>query len=248
MEEYGFNKEEVINNVLSNRHNHVTTTYYLLLKSKVKKGQSSIADLSSKEFIEFIKNPENLLAFYNNNIESVIKHRGGIEKKVSEKETKLDTKDSDNNLKRFDTLTTSNNSKLSGLTHEERPKTTNTKKTDRRSSQNSNNSYLNTEIIDKIHSDIKKLPNVAYHLKTENKEKDKFKKIPISMQYAQDANRANTKKRIRPITDFKSNFVNTSNSFDHNSDIKNITIDQGMLKKIANDKAQKSPRVNFIKK
>jgi hypothetical protein len=256
MEEYGFNKEEVNSSVLANRHNHVTTTYYLLLKNKVKRGLSSIADVASKEFNDYIKIPENKLAFYNNDIESVIRHRGRIEKRNSEikdiSHLKLDLKDSEQNFKRLDTMTTTNNtnSKLSGLTNvEEKPVKMSKKVTtesNRRSLNSSlNNSYLNTEVVDKIHYEIKKLPNIAYNLKADEDKntKDRFKKIPI-MQYTTDRPSTVIKKK-RHINDFKSNFVNTSNSFDTNADMKNITIDQGMLKKIELEKANKSHRINL---
>jgi serine/threonine protein kinase len=59
MSEFGFSKEEALEYISKNRHNHVTTTYYLLLKADVKNGISSVADLFSKDFIEFVKNPEN---------------------------------------------------------------------------------------------------------------------------------------------------------------------------------------------
>ena len=61
MEEYGFNKDETRQNVLANRHNHITTTYYLLLKKIVRGGGLSIADLVSDEFLEYMANPDHLV-------------------------------------------------------------------------------------------------------------------------------------------------------------------------------------------
>jgi len=55
-----FNKEEVKELVMANRHNHITTTYYLLLKKHIKMGRTSVADLSSDEYIRYINDPKNL--------------------------------------------------------------------------------------------------------------------------------------------------------------------------------------------
>ena len=62
MEEYGFNREEAKQNLLANRHNHITTSYYLLLKKIVKAGGRSIADLVSDEFLEYMAKPSSLVA------------------------------------------------------------------------------------------------------------------------------------------------------------------------------------------
>jgi 5'-AMP-activated protein kinase catalytic alpha subunit len=55
-----FNKEEVRELVLGNRHNNITTTYYLLLKKHIKMGEKSIADLCSEQYIQYINDPKNL--------------------------------------------------------------------------------------------------------------------------------------------------------------------------------------------
>jgi len=55
MKEYNFQPEDVRRAVLSNRHNNVTTTYYLLLKSYIKNGATSIADLVSPEYYKYMK-------------------------------------------------------------------------------------------------------------------------------------------------------------------------------------------------
>jgi len=62
MEEYGFNREEARQNLLANRHNHITTSYYLLLKKIIKAGGQSIADLVSDEFLEFMAKPSSLVS------------------------------------------------------------------------------------------------------------------------------------------------------------------------------------------
>lgn len=56
-----YNKREVKELVLSNRHNHITTLYYLILKKHLRSGRTSVADLSSDEYIRFLKDPRNLI-------------------------------------------------------------------------------------------------------------------------------------------------------------------------------------------
>ena len=68
LEEYGFAQEESRKNILANKHDHITTTYYLILKKMIREGKASIADLVSKEFREFISNTMNLLENVNKKI------------------------------------------------------------------------------------------------------------------------------------------------------------------------------------
>jgi 5'-AMP-activated protein kinase catalytic alpha subunit len=75
MEKYGFNKEEARANILSNKHNQFTTTYYLLLKVKARQGGSSVSDLKSKLFYDYINDPRNLLKHYSNDLSVVIRDR-----------------------------------------------------------------------------------------------------------------------------------------------------------------------------
>ena len=62
--EYDYNEKEIRMNLLANKHNHITTTYYLFLKQKINKGKHSVADMVHSEFINYIKDPKNLLANY----------------------------------------------------------------------------------------------------------------------------------------------------------------------------------------
>ena len=61
IEEFGFNKEEARANLIANKHDHITTTYYLILKKHIRDGKTSVADLVSKEFIEYVNDSRNLL-------------------------------------------------------------------------------------------------------------------------------------------------------------------------------------------
>ena len=54
MERMNFIKEEIRVNVLANKHNHITTKYYLLLRGKMRKGENSVAIYKSEEFLKSI--------------------------------------------------------------------------------------------------------------------------------------------------------------------------------------------------
>jgi hypothetical protein len=75
MEEYDFKREEVRMNLLTNRHNHITTCYYLLLKNKIKKGIGSVSDLISEDFRNYLSDSRNLLSNYNHDINLIIQER-----------------------------------------------------------------------------------------------------------------------------------------------------------------------------
>ena len=70
-----FNEAEVRANLIANNHNHTTTTYYLLLQKKLREGQKSICDMKSKEFLNYLKNPLNLLSSYDYNLTLIIQLR-----------------------------------------------------------------------------------------------------------------------------------------------------------------------------
>ena len=82
--EYEYNSKEIRINLLANKHNHITTTYYLILKKKIKKGINSVCDMTSNDFINYIHNPKNLLANYNGDWNRLFKERG-IKKKNIER-------------------------------------------------------------------------------------------------------------------------------------------------------------------
>ena len=84
MKLFGFDEIEVKVNVLGNKHNYITTTYYLLLKRKVKKGKKSVSNLDSEEFYKYYKDKRNLLENYDNDIYNAIKDR--VDKNLSDEE------------------------------------------------------------------------------------------------------------------------------------------------------------------
>ena len=72
---YGYNEPKIKIDLLKNKHNNTTATYYLLLDAKIKKGEKSIADMKSDEYFNYINNPCNFFSYYKNDINKVIKER-----------------------------------------------------------------------------------------------------------------------------------------------------------------------------
>ena len=94
--EYEYNSKEIRINLLGNKHNHITTTYYLILKKKIKNGISSICDMTSNEFLNYIHNPKNLLGNYNGDWNKLFKERG-IKKKIERNSTFKSNNSNNNN-------------------------------------------------------------------------------------------------------------------------------------------------------
>ena len=86
--EYKFNGEEVRTNLLLNNHNHITTTYFLILNQKLRNGEKTIGNMKSKEFIKYIHSPTNFLSHYGNNIKKIIQLRAKLIDNKSEFEEK----------------------------------------------------------------------------------------------------------------------------------------------------------------
>ena len=55
MVKFGFKKNEIIKNIKNNKHNKITTFYYLLVNKLRSEGISDISDLISKEFKEYLR-------------------------------------------------------------------------------------------------------------------------------------------------------------------------------------------------
>ena len=75
MKMFGIEPKVIIDNILRNYYNNITTTYNLLLQKKIRKGKKSIADLCSNLFMDYLKDERNKLSFYKNDIELIIKTR-----------------------------------------------------------------------------------------------------------------------------------------------------------------------------
>ena len=72
---FGLKREEIRIVILSNKHNDITTIYYLLLNNRIKKGKKSLCDLKSNEFKKYIQNKENLFEKYEFDIKKLIEER-----------------------------------------------------------------------------------------------------------------------------------------------------------------------------
>ena len=75
MKNIGIKPNIIIDNILRNYNNNITTIYNLLLKKKIKNGKKSIADFSSDLYMDYIKGEKNQLSYFNNDISLVIKNR-----------------------------------------------------------------------------------------------------------------------------------------------------------------------------
>ena len=75
MEKLNFNKQEVRENILRDNHNYITTTYYLLVRKKVRKNCESVSDFKSQLYENFINDEKNLLKNFDFNIDNVVKER-----------------------------------------------------------------------------------------------------------------------------------------------------------------------------
>ena len=59
---FNFNKNKVRNSVITNKFDSGSALYYLLIRQRNKKGITSVSDLYSEKFINFIYNNDNLIA------------------------------------------------------------------------------------------------------------------------------------------------------------------------------------------
>lgn len=79
--EFEYTKEDIRCSVLSNKHNNITTAYYLMVKSKMRKSEPSVSDLVSQQYLEFIHNQKNQLSNYDNDINLVVERLASSKEK-----------------------------------------------------------------------------------------------------------------------------------------------------------------------
>ena len=75
VKDYGYEEQKTKINLILNKHNYITTTYYLMLLKKIRFGINTIGDMTSQKYNEYINNPKNLLANYNYDFNKVIYDR-----------------------------------------------------------------------------------------------------------------------------------------------------------------------------
>ena len=75
--------DKIINDVLRNRHNKITTTYYLILKRKIRNNENSVSDISSNSniFIKYIKSSISKMGYWNNDYNKITEHYTQLVKK-----------------------------------------------------------------------------------------------------------------------------------------------------------------------
>ena len=101
---FKLNLEEIRTCILSNRHNDISTLYYLILKKKLREGKKSVADLKSDLFQKYIDDKDNLYKNYNCDFNKVIEARkyGVIKEKERCQKRKVKSLDNNNiTSKRF---------------------------------------------------------------------------------------------------------------------------------------------------
>ena len=140
-EYFNFDKNKIRNSVLNNKFDSGSALYYLIVRQRNKKGITSVSDLFSEKFINFIYNDENLIM---NN-----------KKSESKNKKKEEIKDKNDNIKKHE----SDLSAAPGLVNNiavtpKKNKNTNIinidKNTKRKNSKNSSKNNSKKEIIKKI--------------------------------------------------------------------------------------------------
>ena len=91
--EYNINEEIIRVSILSNKHNDISTIYYLLLNKKIQNKKKSEADIKSNLFKKYCENKNNLMKKYNNDINKVIEERKNGYLNNLENSTLLGTKE-----------------------------------------------------------------------------------------------------------------------------------------------------------
>ena len=112
IKEIYYNKEyknfsilNIVNDVIRDKHNKLTTAYYLILKRKLKNNEESVSNISSnsKLFIEYMKKPISKMDYWDNNYDKIIDYYCGKVKELinKEKTKKKLFKKNKNNLEIF---------------------------------------------------------------------------------------------------------------------------------------------------
>ena len=73
--EYSYNEQQIKVNLLFNKHNHITATYFLILKKFIRIGKKSIGDMTSQLFIDYINDQKNLFSSYDYDLNYIIVER-----------------------------------------------------------------------------------------------------------------------------------------------------------------------------
>jgi 5'-AMP-activated protein kinase catalytic alpha subunit len=73
--QFGINEQKIRISILSNKHDGISTIYYLLLQKKIKNKKKSVADIKSDLFRKYLESKSNLLETYNKDLNKIIEER-----------------------------------------------------------------------------------------------------------------------------------------------------------------------------
>jgi serine/threonine protein kinase len=72
---FNISKEKIRISILSNKHDNISTIYYLLLHKKIRNKKKSVADIKGELFKKYCDNKNNLFEKYDKDINKVIEER-----------------------------------------------------------------------------------------------------------------------------------------------------------------------------
>ena len=215
--EYSFNEQQIKIDLLNNRHNHITATYYLILKKKIRNGKKTIGDMTSQLFIDYIKDEKNLSSSYDFDIGSIIIDRV-INKKKKENEKNIYTngKIDGNQFKYYE----NNIYKIQNLSKQKK-KTINNKENECNTIEKEK--LFDTLEIEKVSSGKTiKFKGKKNNIKARNLMAcfEENKQIYIKRD---NINNNNNKRKIKSIRDNNANLNINKNIVQNNSNKKNIS-------------------------
>ena len=168
--DFHISNEKIINDVIKNRHNKITTAYYLILKRKIRNGETSVADIgsNSNSFIKYIKSPISKMGYWNSDYEKINQYYTKLVKKylnlISEDNTL--TNGSNNKNNNFNLVDNKENQNTNNLNQIEN----NTE----RLKLNSDKISQNTELADiRCHTELSQENKISNSNLAKNEEKNK---------------------------------------------------------------------------
>jgi hypothetical protein len=72
---FNLSEEKIRISILSNKHDNISTIYYLLLYKKIRNKKKSVADLKGELFKKYCDNKNNLFEKYDKDLNKVIEER-----------------------------------------------------------------------------------------------------------------------------------------------------------------------------
>ena len=206
---YNKDRNDVINSIRNNKHDSNYALYYLLIKKLFREGVSSISDMCSDEFIDFVLDENNLINNENNNNKEEISNDNS---NIKNNEILIKT-DSNNDKREF--IERDNDTKKEILieNYDENPKNIQ----DKLSKENEKNTEEKNDDF------------IYYPSSQEKNNKDKYTSLESSDEFK------NTNSHIAQKNyDIDEPYINKDNNFDNNEkiELKNSLINQEEIQKI----------------